>query len=143
MWQISILCCRIMQALIVNHRFFGKTPPLKESPPKKVKSMPKAHGHLLTDICPRTFAHGYLPTAICPQLFAHGYLPTDICPQPLVGFLPWAFVCGQLSVGFWFWWAFGCGLMDLVGKWPWANGCGHFSVGIFLVGNWYYTYTYK
>ena len=23
MWQISILLCRIMQALIVNHRFFG------------------------------------------------------------------------------------------------------------------------
>ena len=28
-----------MQALIVNHRFFGKTPPLKESPPKKIDSV--------------------------------------------------------------------------------------------------------
>ena len=28
-----------MQALIVNHRFFGKTPPLKENPPKKNNSV--------------------------------------------------------------------------------------------------------
>ena len=28
-----------MQALIVNHRFFGKMLPLKESPPKKINSV--------------------------------------------------------------------------------------------------------
>ena len=109
-----------MQAIIVNHRFFGKTPPLKESPPKKVKSMPKAHGHLLTDICPLTFAHGYLPTDICPRLFAHGYLPTAIGGLFAVGICLWAFgFGGLLAVGLWIWWANGRGQM-VVGIFLWA-----------------------
>ena len=76
----------------------------------------KAHAQ-----CSRTNAHSQKPTTKSPRLKA----------LLLVGF--WQ--RGLMAVGFWFWWAFASGLLDLVSFWLWAYGRGLFSVGIFLVGN--------
>ena len=61
MWQISILCCRIMQALILNHGFFGKTPPLPFA--------------LWTNAL-RTNALNQLPSGLMPS----ANCPADKCP---------------------------------------------------------------
>ena len=71
----------------------------------------KAHAQMLTDKCSQPKAHNQKPTVF--------------------GF--WQ--RGLMAVGFWFWWAFAGGLLDLVSFWLWAYGRGLFSVGIFLVGN--------
>ena len=141
MWQISILCCRIMQALIVNHGFFWK------NTPSAICSLDKCPPPIaLWTNALRQLPSGQMPSANCPldkcppdkcsppialwtnalrQLPSEGFCLEGICLESICFWR--AFFGGHLSRGhflesFWLWRAF---------VWR-ATGGGHLAEGICL-----------